>query len=193
VSLTAVLAHSSGEWIASDWPVCALSEMAAPRGMGAAFTYARRYALFTLVGIAGEEDLDAPDLHSRLKHRVPGETAQTRAKQAEVVRPSVPSPRIESRGRRENRFSTLRSPPFCATSSSAKWRALRHRTKPRHGRSGHSGQRTLLRPSIQDSGGCIRVEADGNCSSATIPRLLWRGRSRPVPTTRRTQTIASRP
>jgi hypothetical protein len=62
ISLTTVLAHSSGEWIASDWPVCALSEMAAPRRMGAALTYARRYALFTLVGIAGEEDLDAPDL-----------------------------------------------------------------------------------------------------------------------------------
>ena len=62
VSLTTVLAHSSGEWIASDWPVCALSEMATPRRMGAALTYARRYALFTLVGIAGEEDVDAPDL-----------------------------------------------------------------------------------------------------------------------------------
>src|SRR5262249_16697770 len=32
--------------------------------MGAALTYARRYALFTLVGIAGEDDLDAPDLLS---------------------------------------------------------------------------------------------------------------------------------
>ena len=31
--------------------------------MGAALTYARRYALFALVGIAGEDDLDAPDLH----------------------------------------------------------------------------------------------------------------------------------
>jgi ERF superfamily len=62
VSLTTVLAHASGEWIASDWPVCALSEMATPRRMGAALTYARRYALFTLVGIAGEDDLDAPDL-----------------------------------------------------------------------------------------------------------------------------------
>jgi hypothetical protein len=31
--------------------------------MVAALTYARRYALFTLVGIAGEDDLDAPDLH----------------------------------------------------------------------------------------------------------------------------------
>jgi hypothetical protein len=62
VSLTTVLAHASGEWIASDWPVCPLSQMATPRRMGAALTYARRYALFTLVGIAGEDDLDAPDL-----------------------------------------------------------------------------------------------------------------------------------
>ena len=32
--------------------------------MGAALTYARRYALFTLAGIAGEDDLDAPDLNA---------------------------------------------------------------------------------------------------------------------------------
>ncbi len=62
VNLTTVLLHTSGEWISSDWPVCRLSETAAPRRMGAALTYARRYALFTMVGIAGEDDLDAPDL-----------------------------------------------------------------------------------------------------------------------------------
>jgi hypothetical protein len=62
VRLSTVLAHASGEWIASDWPVCAISETVAPHRMGAALTYARRYALFTLVGIAGEDDLDAPDL-----------------------------------------------------------------------------------------------------------------------------------
>jgi hypothetical protein len=62
VSLTTVLAYSSGEWIASDWPVCTLSAVATPHHMGAALTYARRYGLFTLVGIAGEDDLDAPDL-----------------------------------------------------------------------------------------------------------------------------------
>jgi len=60
VRLSTVLAHASGEWIASDWPVCAISETAVPHRMGAALTYARRYALFTLVGIAGEDDLDAP-------------------------------------------------------------------------------------------------------------------------------------
>src|SRR4051812_3697 len=63
IRLTTTLAHSSGEWVASDWPVCPVSETAAPHRMGAALTYARRYALFTLVGIAGEDDLDAPDLH----------------------------------------------------------------------------------------------------------------------------------
>src|SRR3984893_9930896 len=62
IRLTTVLAHSSGEWVSSDWPVCPVSETAAPHKMGAALTYARRYALFTLVGIAGEDDLDAPDL-----------------------------------------------------------------------------------------------------------------------------------
>jgi len=64
VNLTTVLAHSSGEWIASDWPVCPIAETERPHRMGAALTYARRYALFTLVGIAGEDDLDAPDLIS---------------------------------------------------------------------------------------------------------------------------------
>ena len=62
INLTTVLAHASGEWIASDWPVCTIAETATPHRMGAALTYARRYALFTLVGIAGEDDLDAPDL-----------------------------------------------------------------------------------------------------------------------------------
>jgi hypothetical protein len=62
LNLTTLLAHASGEWIASHWPVCAIAEIANPHRMGAALTYARRYALFTLVGIAGEDDLDAPDI-----------------------------------------------------------------------------------------------------------------------------------
>jgi hypothetical protein len=62
IRLTTVLAHSSGEWVSSDWPICPVGETAAPHKLGAALTYARRYALFTLVGIAGEDDLDAPDL-----------------------------------------------------------------------------------------------------------------------------------
>jgi ERF superfamily len=62
VRLSTVLAHASGEWIASEWPVCPIAETERPQRMGAALTYARRYSLFALVGIAGEDDLDAPDL-----------------------------------------------------------------------------------------------------------------------------------
>jgi ERF superfamily protein/uncharacterized protein DUF968 len=62
IHLTTLLAHSSGEWISSDWPVCTSRDTeTAPHRMGAALTYARRYALFALVGIAGEDDVDAPD------------------------------------------------------------------------------------------------------------------------------------
>jgi hypothetical protein len=60
--LNTLLAHASGEWIASNWPICPTNETAHPHRMGAALSYARRYALFALVGIAGEDDLDAPDL-----------------------------------------------------------------------------------------------------------------------------------
>src|SRR6516165_12837870 len=60
--LTTILAHSSGEWVSSEWPVCRIADIASAQRMGAALTYARRYGLFTLVGIAGEDDLDSPDL-----------------------------------------------------------------------------------------------------------------------------------
>jgi hypothetical protein len=82
VNLTTVLAHASGEWIASDWPVCTIADTATPRRMGAALTYARRYALFALVGIAGEDDLDAPDLlppeQPVSKHDEPNRTGNSR-------------------------------------------------------------------------------------------------------------------
>src|SRR5246127_185068 len=59
IMLTTRLVHASGEWVSSLWPVCLAAEASAHL-KGAALTYARRYALFTLVGIAGEDDLDAP-------------------------------------------------------------------------------------------------------------------------------------
>jgi hypothetical protein len=62
VMLTTTLAHGSGEWVSASWPVCRMADMTNPKLMGAALTYARRYGLFTLVGIAGEDDLDAPEI-----------------------------------------------------------------------------------------------------------------------------------
>src|SRR5271165_4178704 len=82
IRLTTTLAHASGEWLSSEWPVCAISETAAPRRMGAALTYARRYALFTLVGIAGEDDLDAPDLNATVEQV----SKRKEAAESEVVR-----------------------------------------------------------------------------------------------------------
>jgi hypothetical protein len=99
VNLTTILAHASGEWIASDWPVCPIADTSTPHRMGAALTYARRYALFTLVGIAGEDDLDAPDLigptqptsghgqrKSRGNGRLDGEVSKLAAR-TPIVRP----------------------------------------------------------------------------------------------------------
>src|SRR5262245_29176687 len=80
IRLSTILAHASGEWISSDWPVCPISETAAPQRMGTALTYARRYALFALVGIAGEDDLDAPDLPApKLKEGGSGALPSVRA------------------------------------------------------------------------------------------------------------------
>jgi ERF superfamily len=118
VQLSTVLAHASGEWIASDWPVCAISETAAPHRMGAALTYARRYALFTLVGIAGEDDLDAPDLIARTTlpskpERPPGnQNGQLRSGQAS-------SAQRFSSGRRAKAVSNPPKPAFDPKASSA--------------------------------------------------------------------------
>jgi hypothetical protein len=104
VNLTTLLLHTSGEWISSDWPVCQLSETSAPRRMGAALTYARRYALFTMVGIAGEDDLDAPDIandelkvgktaEADLAPRSGAEPAPARSSQFRAGNPAAPPAR----------------------------------------------------------------------------------------------------
>jgi hypothetical protein len=100
IRLTTTLAHSSGEWLSSEWPVCPINETAAPRRMGAALTYARRYALFTLVGIAGEDDLDAPDLNPKIDLAVASGAPSSAADRAPPVRaaanrsePSLPRSR----------------------------------------------------------------------------------------------------
>jgi hypothetical protein len=86
IRLTTTLVHASGEWVSSDWPVCPVNETAAPHRLGAALTYARRYALFTLVGIAGEDDLDAPDLAPQVSRvssgPLPAAAKRTRAEKS---------------------------------------------------------------------------------------------------------------
>jgi hypothetical protein len=104
IKLTTTLAHGSGEWIASDWPICPLADLSSPRRMGAALTYARRYALFTLVGIAGEDDLDAPDLPSQpetasplpeppLSPPIRGKYGKLQPKEIEILKPDASAKR----------------------------------------------------------------------------------------------------
>ncbi len=50
------LAHKSGQWIESSYPVCSIN--ADHQKMGGALTYARRYSLTSLIGVAAEDDLD---------------------------------------------------------------------------------------------------------------------------------------
>jgi ERF superfamily protein len=96
IRLTTILAHSSGEWMSSDWPVCAMAEISAPQRMGAALTYARRYALFAMVGIAGEDDADAPDLplirlsSARAEDAVPVERQNGHAAEESRIGQSAP-------------------------------------------------------------------------------------------------------
>jgi hypothetical protein len=109
INLTTILAHSSGEWIASDWPVCAISETTTPHRMGAALTYARRYALFTLVGIAGEDDIDAPDLNApepaALRQKNQGSLAGYKGANSRQKNSAQSSPVIDFGNRIPNQFN----------------------------------------------------------------------------------------
>jgi hypothetical protein len=117
IRLTTTLAHSSGEWLSSDWPVCPISETATPHRMGAALTYARRYALFTLVGIAGEDDLDAPDLEA-----VPGTKVDPTNESAGQAS-NGHAHATEASGGSRRRFSVVRlAPPILTADLSAQLR-----------------------------------------------------------------------
>ena len=51
------LLHSSGQWLSSEYPI--INDVMKPQAMGSALTYARRYSISCICGIASEEDDDA--------------------------------------------------------------------------------------------------------------------------------------
>ncbi|MCP3459171.1 ERF family protein [Bradyrhizobium sp. CCGUVB23] len=112
IHLTTLLAHSSGEWISSDWPVCATRDVEAPHRMGAALTYARRYALFALVGIAGEDDLDAPDALAAVPEAGPQGPLGGKAKPKGVLNRAPVLGPPQSAELREQLLSQLAALPF---------------------------------------------------------------------------------
>jgi hypothetical protein len=136
VRLTTVLAHSSGEWVSSDFPVCQISDIASAQRVGAALTYARRYALFTLVGIAGEDDLDAPDLGAEPNPSAPaarpsnprkGGNGQAAAAQRPIIRRdelsrSSPTTLLEAQLSASLRESLIEQlPSINSTEEAASW------------------------------------------------------------------------
>lgn len=54
VGVRSILAHASGEWVSSDLQMPVAQKT--PQGYGSALTYARRYSLAALVGIAQDDD-----------------------------------------------------------------------------------------------------------------------------------------
>lgn len=64
VILTTMLLHSSGEWLSSELLVTPVKAND-PQSMGSALTYARRYALGAILGVAAEEDDDAETASGR--------------------------------------------------------------------------------------------------------------------------------
>lgn len=80
IVLLTELRHSSGEVLDSEYPVAAIG--ARHQDMGGALTYARRYALCGLVGIAADEDDDGASAPAPV---VPSEPAITRDQAIEIA------------------------------------------------------------------------------------------------------------
>ena len=74
------LLHTSGQWIASEHP---LPMAGRPQEIGSALTYARRYSLSALIGIAADEDDDATGAEKA--HRANGKPELLNAEQMEYV------------------------------------------------------------------------------------------------------------
>ncbi|WP_244558734.1 ERF family protein [Bradyrhizobium brasilense] len=88
IHLTTLLAHSSGEWISSKLPVCAAKDTRRHTGWARP---SRRYALFALVGIAGEDDLDAPDAVAGTPGSAPQSLPGAKAKPAKGILNRAPA------------------------------------------------------------------------------------------------------
>lgn len=97
IKLRTTLAHKSGQWIASElW--LPQDRMGGVQGMGSALTYARRYALAAMVGIAQDDD--------------DGEQAMRESKAFVREQAKAGNPAPASEGLRKALFATLRSCGF---------------------------------------------------------------------------------
>ena len=91
IKLRTTLAHKSGQWMASE--LCLPQDkMGGVQGMGSALTYARRYALAAMVGIAQDDD-DGETAMQESRKAQKQRVQQTRQQAAEN-NPDAPSPEM---------------------------------------------------------------------------------------------------
>lgn len=86
--LVTTLAHTSGQWIRSEYPLPAAGR---PQEMGSAMTYAKRYSLSAIVGIAADEDDDAEGAEHG-KQRIDATGMAAKPKPTPVAAPPVEPP-----------------------------------------------------------------------------------------------------
>jgi hypothetical protein len=108
VSLTTVLAHASGEWIASDWPVCGLSAM--PCSPWSALP-----ARMTSMHRTSDNRMWARPKRSTASRK----SSMGATRQGRLLATSVPLPRAASRGHRPSRRLLRRRQPPCVVGSSS--------------------------------------------------------------------------
>lgn len=88
IKLRTTLAHKSGQWMASE--LCLPQDrMGGVQGMGSALTYARRYALAAMVGIA--QDDDDGETAMQESRKAENQRIQQTRRQAEENNPELPS------------------------------------------------------------------------------------------------------
>ena len=147
--------------------------------MGAALTYARRYALFTLVGIAGEDDLDAPDLCDG--RASPAPSAAERSFQAAGRSSRLPSQARQwpSPRRRQSVEPASSSIPSnrrrCAKAAGRDRRTSRRLNSPRLGTRGAQRQEQPYGSRCQARGGGLRTQS---YRSSHRPKRQHRSRRR---------------
>jgi hypothetical protein len=89
VTVTTLLVHSSGEWIAEDLTLTAGQNT--PQAVGSAITYGRRYGLAAMVGIAPEDDDgEAAEPRNAPAHVTAPPPPPRAAKPAKAAGPTVP-------------------------------------------------------------------------------------------------------
>jgi hypothetical protein len=96
LTVTTLLSHESGEWISSELSMRV--ERDTPQGIGSALTYARRYAVSAICGIAADDDDDGEKVEPR--GPVPPKPP---AKQAPKPAAPAPAPAAKAEQTREQK------------------------------------------------------------------------------------------